>query len=220
MEDITLRAISTLREVEAIIAEDTRTYRTLAVRHAIPMKPVYSLYKGNESARVDHLMPKLREGSSAALVTESGTPAVSDPGALLVRRCLEDGIPVIPIPGPSALTCLLSVAGVFARRVTFFGFLSKKNSIRRVTETMNSGSAVILYEHPRRLAKTLGALALVLPGARVVVGREMTKRFEELWCGRIEDAAAKFSQAPVRGEVALILEPVKPEKEADEPWPT
>ncbi len=207
MDDITLRALKTLREADAIVAEDTRTYRKLSTRHGIPNKPVYSLYKGNESARVENLLPKLQEGLNAALVSESGTPAVSDPGALLVRRCLESAVPVIPIPGPSSLTAILSVAGIFSDRVTFFGFLSKKKSIKQIVETVESGGAAVFFENPRRLVPTLEQLSSALPEARLVIGRELTKRFEEIWSGRLDAGVAAFEKRNLKGEIAVVIEP-------------
>lgn len=208
MEDITLRALKTLKEVQAIIAEDTRTYRKLAARHAIPAKPVYSLYKGNESARVEQILPRLADGLEAALVTESGTPAVSDPGALLIRRCLESGVRVVPLPGPSSLAAAISIAGIFSGPVTFLGFLSKKKPGKELLETMASGSSVVFFEHAGRLPATLKMIADQMPGARVVVAREMTKRHEEIWNGTASCAADEFGKKSVKGEVVVIAEPV------------
>lgn len=207
MDDITLRALKTLREADAIVAEDTRTYRKLSTRHGIPNKPVYSLYKGNESARVDDLLPKLQEGLNAALVSESGTPAVSDPGALLVRRCLESGVAVVPVPGPSSLTAILSASGIFSERVTFFGFLSQRKSIKKIVETVKSDAAAVFFENPRRLVSTLEQLSSALPDARVVIGRELTKRFEEIWSGRLDAVAAAFEKRTLKGEIAVMVEP-------------
>ncbi len=206
LDDMTLRALETLRRVDAIIAEDTRTYRTLATRHGIPAKSVYSLYKGNESARIEQILPRLRDGLEAALVTESGTPAVSDPGALLVRRCLESGVRVIPIPGPSSLTAALSVAGVFAERIIFIGFLPKNNPAGAIVDLLLGGTAVVCFEHPARLVSTLKDLAARAPTARVVITRELTKKFEECRAGSAADAQKAFDGRTVKGEVAIIIE--------------
>ena len=210
LEDITLRALKILKEVEAVIAEDTRTFRKLSLRHSLPPKPVYSLYQGNESARVEQLLPRLQAGLEAALVTESGTPAVSDPGALLVRRCLESAVRVVPIPGPSALTAALSIAGVFAGRVTFVGFLSRKNPALDLLEILHSGSAAVFFEHPGRLARTIAQVSEAAPGARLVIGRELTKQFEEVWSGTAADAAGAFAARTVKGEGVVGAEPAPP----------
>lgn len=215
MEDMTYRAVNTLRQVDAVVAEDTRTYRNLATRFSIPAKPVYSLYKGNESARADQLLPKLQDGLEAALISESGTPAVSDPGALLVRRCLESGVRVIPIPGPSTLTAILSVAGIFSTRVAFLGFLPKKNPIGDVVRTMEDGTPVVFFENARRAIRTFEDLAAAAPRARLVVGREMTKKFEEIWNGPAADAPAAFQKKTLKGELAVAVDPApKPSSES------
>lgn len=207
LDDISARAVRTLREADAIIAEDTRTYRKLATRHSIPNKTVYSLYKGNESGRVNQLLPMLQKGLNAALVSESGTPAVSDPGALLLRRCLDAHVPVVPIPGPSALTAILSISGIFSDKITFLGFLSKKNPAADILAAMKTGAAVVFFEHPRRLGRTLERLADAAPGVRLVIGRELTKRFEEIWSGRIEEAPAVFGKRLLKGEIVVVIEP-------------
>lgn len=207
LEDISFRAVRTLREVEAIIAEDTRTFRKLAQTYNLPNKTVYSLYKGNESGRVAQLVPKLQAGLEAALVSEAGTPAVSDPGAMLVRACLENGVRVIPIPGPSSFTAVLSAAGVYAWPVVFFGFLPKKKSVDDVSRTVMEGRTAVFFESPRRFPETLKALSSSLPDARLVVGRELTKHFEEIWSGKAADAAAAFAGRTLKGELVLVVEP-------------
>ena len=207
MDDITLRALKTLQGADAIITEDTRTYRKLAERHAIPNKPVYSLYKGNESARVEQILPMLAEGLSAALVSESGTPAVSDPGALLVRRCLDAGIQVIPVPGPSTLTAAMSIAGIFSGPITFFGFLPKKNPAADVISALDGGATAVFFERPDRLPNTLRELAAGRPDTRLVVARELTKRFEEIWSARAADAARICEKKIAKGEVVVVAEP-------------
>ncbi len=209
MEDITLRGVSTLKRVQAVIAEDTRSYRKLAVRLDIPAKPVFSLYKGNESARVDHLIPKLKEGLEAALVSESGTPAVSDPGALLVRRCHESGIRVIPVPGASAVAAILSVAGHFCDRVTFFGFLSKRNRIDDAARELSQGAAVIFFDHPARIFRSLEAFADRGIPLRAVMGRELTKLHEEIVSGTLPDLIAALRGRALKGEIVVLLEPVR-----------
>ena len=207
LDDMTIRAVDTLRKVEAIIAEDTRTYRKLSTRFSIPNKPVYSLYKGNESARTEQLLPKLLEGLEAALVSESGTPTVSDPGALLVRRCLDSGVRVVPIPGPSTLTALLSASGIFCPHFTFLGFLPDKKPVEAVVKALDAGNTVVFFENPRRMAAVLDQLAAAAPTARLVVGRELTKKFEEIWSCRAADAPEMFRLKSLKGEMAVVVEP-------------
>ena len=207
MDDITIRALKTLKDVASIIAEDTRSYRILAARHGIPNKPVYSLYKGNESARVEQILPDLQGGLEAALVSECGTPAVYDPGALLVRRCLESGVSVVPIPGPSSLTALLSVAGIFSGDIVFLAFLPKKHPVKEIIRVLESRSVAVFFEHPRRFHKTIKELYVQAGSSRMVLGREMTKHFEEIWSGTVDDAKTKFEGRVLKGEIAVMVEP-------------
>ncbi|MBI4178261.1 16S rRNA (cytidine(1402)-2'-O)-methyltransferase [bacterium] len=207
LEDITGRALRILREVQAVIAEDTRTYRKLATRYGIPAKPLYSLYKGNESARARQILPKLQEGLEAALVSESGTPGVSDPGALLVRQCLEAGVRVVPIPGPSSITAVLSAAGIFAWPVVLFGFLSGKQTLDHVLQAVTAGQTAVFFEHPARLPKTLNLLSEKAPSLRAVIGRELTKHFEQIWAGPVSDAGKAFDARNLKGELVIALEP-------------
>lgn len=216
LQDMTARAIATLKQVDAIIAEDTRSYQVLAGCYGIPAKPVYSLYRGNESGRVEQLLPKLREGLNAALVSESGTPGVSDPGALLVRQCLENAVPVVPVPGPSALTAALSAAGVFAGHVLFLGFLPKKKPAEPVLRALKQGDAAVFYENAGRLAATLAAIASDAPQSRVIITRELTKIHEEIWAGDAVRAAADWKERNIKGEVTVVVEPAPRDDSPDE----
>lgn len=209
LEDITLRALRVLKEADLIAAEDTRRTRTLLVRYGIAT-PTTSYFEHNRARKAPYLLRLLREGKTVALVTDAGTPGISDPGADLVRAAREAGIPVVPIPGPSAVTAALSVAGLPADRFVFEGFLPVKAGRRlaRLRELRALGRTVVIYEGPHRVPETLAAIREVFGPVEVVLARELTKQFEEIRRGPPEALLAAFGERPIRGEVTLILPPV------------
>lgn len=209
MQDITLRAVEVLGSVDLIAAEDTRVSRRLLAHHGVdtPLAPVH---EHNEAAAAARVIETLRAGRSVALVSDAGTPAVSDPGALLVRRVREAGLRVVPVPGPSALTAALSVAGLTGAGVLFLGFLPPQPSARRrALEAVRSlPYALVLYEAPHRVRECVDDLAQVLGGAReLLVARELTKLFEQVHASTLAEAGAWFDADDnrLRGEFVLVV---------------
>lgn len=207
LEDITLRAIRTLKEVDLVAAEDTRTTRILLGRLGI-RKPLVSYYDPAESARSPALVERLRKGERIALVSESGMPGVSDPGFRLVRAALEAGVPVVPIPGPSSLLAALVVSGLPTDRFAFEGFLPPRPLARRkrLAALRDDARTLIFLESPRRLIEALRDVGLALGDRRVAVARELTKKFEEVVRGKASEVVARLGGREIRGEVVLVVE--------------
>jgi len=219
LEDITLRALRVLREVDLVAAEDTRRTRSLLQAYGV-RAPVVSYFEHNQARRGPELLRRLQAGARVALVTDAGTPGVSDPGFRLVRLCRDAGVPVVPVPGASALVAALSAAGVPADRFVFEGFLPVKPGRRlaRLRALHALVRPVVLYESPHRLLATLEAIEAVFGEAEVVLAREVTKRFEEFRRGTAGGLRAALAAAGVRGEVTLVVnprEPVPPAARAD-----
>ena len=204
LEDISARALRVLGEVELIAAEDTRTTRKLLTRYGLRV-PMLSLFDANVRRRVPQLLAELDAGKSIALVSEAGTPVISDPGAQLVKAAAEAGHIVTPIPGPTAIAALLSVAGLPADKFTFLGFPPRKaGQRRRMIEAISEQEwPTVLYESPHRIIATLEALREVLGDREVVIGREMTKLHEEIFRGTLSEAIDHF-QKP-RGEFTVVV---------------
>jgi 16S rRNA (cytidine1402-2'-O)-methyltransferase len=190
LEDVSLRLLSTLREADLIVAEDTRHTHKLLARHDIHT-PLASCHAHTHPAKIEALADKLVEGQTLALVTDAGTPGISDPGPPLVVAAAARGIAVQPIPGPCALIAALSISGFDAQRFSFLGFLPRKPGKRRkaLEEGLSRGETVTLYESPYRVLNVLEDLAKVSPTAPVVVCRELTKKFEETLRGTAEECA-------------------------------
>jgi 16S rRNA (cytidine1402-2'-O)-methyltransferase len=203
LEDVTLRVLATLREADVVACEDTRHTRVLLDRHGISARLV-SLHEHNERARASELVVRVREGSVVALVSDAGTPLVSDPGFALVRECLAAGVAVEVLPGPSAVLTALVASGLPAERWRFVGFLPRARG--ELTELLaGAAETTVAFESPRRLAATLGLLAAQDPERAVVVCRELTKLHEEVRRGSAAELAEHYRQAPARGEVVLVL---------------
>lgn len=215
LEDITFRAIRILKEVDLVAAEDTRHSRKLFNHFGIETN-LTSCYEHNESQKMDHLLDLLQQGQSIALISDAGTPAISDPGNVLVQHCRSAGVTVVPVPGPSACISALSVAGLPTDRFCFDGFLPAKTvaRCRALQAYLTQKRTVVLYEAPHRLLNCLTDIATVLGADKqLAVARELTKLHEELFRGTVTEAIAHFSQARVRGEIVLLLAPavdVKP----------
>jgi 16S rRNA (cytidine1402-2'-O)-methyltransferase len=208
MQDITLRAIHVLRSVDLILAEDTRHSRNLLVHHGIPTR-MMSYHEHNEARATESALTRLREGKDVALISDAGTPLLSDPGARLVRDAAEAGIPVVPVPGPSALLAALVTSGIASDRFTFYGFLARKGREREEALGELSGlrHTAVLYESPNRVFATLDELQRRGGGARrAVVARELTKQFEEVRRGTVAELAAYYDGSSPRGEVVIVLE--------------
>lgn len=208
LEDITLRALRVLREVSLIAAEDTRTTRRLLTHYDIRNR-LLSYNEHNMRQRTSYIIEALRRGD-VALVSEAGAPGISDPGYELVLRAVEEGFPVVPVPGPSALVAALTVSGLPAREFLFLGFPPRRNAVRRrLFQSLSAEErTLVLFESPHRLQGTLADLRAALGDRRVAVCRELTKRFEEVFRGRVSEAMERFP-AP-RGEFTLVVEGAAP----------
>jgi 16S rRNA (cytidine1402-2'-O)-methyltransferase len=210
LADASRRALDTLKAAHVVACEDTRTTRTLLARHGITARTV-ALHEHNEKRAAASLLEALREGRDVALVSDAGTPALSDPGAWLVAEAHRAGIRVSPVPGPSAAAAAISVSGFPATRFLFAGFLPASASARRkALEALDGPWPVVIYEAPHRIAETLAALCAVFGAEReLVITRELTKKFEEVARLRLGDAAAWLEARKEReqGEFALVLSP-------------
>jgi len=207
LEDVTLRALRVLAEVDLVAAEDTRRTRVLLARHGI-QKPLTSYHDAVERERAPRIVERLRAGASVALVSDAGTPGIADPGYHLVRGALAAGIPVVPIPGPSAVAALVSVAGLPADRFVFEGFLPTRSGPRaeRLRALAAEPRALVFYEAARRLPAFLSAAEAALGDREAVIARELTKLHEELLRGRLSVLAAEVAARPaLRGEVTVLV---------------
>jgi 16S rRNA (cytidine1402-2'-O)-methyltransferase len=208
LEDLSPRALRTLKEVAAVACEDTRTTRKL-LSHFGVSKPVIAFFQHSSQKRLEELLRRLRSGEDLAVVSESGTPGVADPGGTLVSAALDEGLPVRAVPGPSALAAALSVCGFPANRVVFEGFLPVKGGKRRraIEALAEEKRTIVLYEGPHRVAKTLRELADALGDRRVTIAREITKKFEEIRRATLAEAAQRYEKEKPRGEFTLVIEP-------------
>lgn len=217
LEDITLRAIRVLKEVDIIAAEDTRHTRKL-LKHFAISTPIISYHEHNEKARGVELIAKIKSGRSVALVSDAGTPAISDPGYTVVDLAIKEGVKVVSVPGPSALVSALSISGLDISGFRFLGFLpSKVGQRRRLLEELGESSETFAaYESPRRLNKTLKDIYDILGDIEVVVAREMTKLFEEVVRGSVSEVLNTYEAGGVKGEIVLIFRTIKKEATLDD----
>ncbi len=209
LEDITLRAIKILKEVDLVAAEDTRHTRKLLTHLGIKT-PLSSYYKDREVGRAEYLLAQLTAGNNVALVSDAGTPAISDPGAILVKKCHEHNITVVPLPGPSALTTLLSVAGFSSAHFTFIGFLPAKAGQRQkeLTSLAALPHPFIFYESPRRLLNTMADCYKIMGERGILIGRELTKIHEELLRGPLSALLETLKKRRgLKGECVVAVEP-------------
>ncbi len=215
LEDITLRAINVLREVDFILAEDTRTTSHL-LRHLGIEKPMHSHHKFNEHATVGRVAEAIAQGKNVALVSDAGTPGISDPGFLLVRRCVEEGIDVVTLPGATALIPAVVQSGFPCDRFCFEGFLpQKKGRMKRLEELSTETRTLVLYESPYRVVKCLEQLAETFgTERRVAVVREITKKFEESVRGTIAEVVDHFRENEPKGEFVIVVEGYDPKRKA------
>ncbi len=209
--DITLRALDVLKEAEVLIAEDTRTLKRLLTIHNIsrPLVDIMSYHDFSKPKRLESIMRYLESGKSMALVSEAGTPLVSDPGFKLVKGAIEKGINVIPVPGPSALLAALTVSGIEPDRFVYLGFLPQARGARKkiLEEYRSVQATLIVFESPNRLASSLADLQEVLGKERMAsICREMTKRFEEVRRGSLCDLKKYCIQERLKGEMVIVVE--------------
>ena len=206
LEDITLRALRVLKEVDLIAAEDTRHTRKLLAHYGIST-PLTSYYDQIESEKAPALIEQLRVGKTLALVSDAGTPGISDPGYRLIKGAWEVGVPVVPIPGASTVTALLSVGGLPTDTFIFEGFLPAKPSQRQKTleRLKHEARTLIFFESSHRLLDMLADLERIFGDRQIVVGRELTKMFEELRRGPVSEIRQFFREREIKGEVALLV---------------
>ena len=214
MEDITLRAISTLKEVDVIFAEDTRITNILLTKHNINKK-VYSCHKYSEEKNKEKIIKLLLEGKNIAIVTDRGTPLISDPGSVIVNYAIENNIDVISLPGPSALLPALNMSGLSNEKFLFYGFLNtKEQKIKKELDSIKDlPYTIIFYESPHRLQKTLTIMKDTLGNRKISIAREISKLHEEIFRGTINEAINAYET--VKGEIVIILEGKKEQIEKE-----
>ena len=218
LADLTFRAVEVLAGVALIVAEDTRHSRHLLDRYEV-RTPVQPYHEHNEARATPAIVARLAAGDSVALISDAGTPLLSDPGARLTQAAIEAGVPVVPVPGASALLAALVAAGLPAERFTYYGFLPRKGRERAalVDELVALTHTAVVYEAPPRVADTLAELARAGAGDRpVAVARELTKQFEEVRRGTVAALAAYYEESPPRGEVVVVLAGAAPPPEVGE----
>ena len=206
LEDITLRALRILKEADLIAAEDTRHTRKLLDHYGID-KPLTSYHEHNERTKAHDLVARLKRGENVALVSDAGTPTLSDPGFRLIREAILASVPVVPVPGPSALTAVLSVSGLPTDRFVFEGFLPAKKGERRarLNRLREETRTLVFYEAPHRLRESLADLLEIFGDREVVLGREITKIYEEFIRGRVSEVRAQVEHKEPRGEITLVV---------------
>jgi len=216
LEDITLRAIRTLKEVDLIAAEDTRQTLKL-LNHLGISKPLTSFYRHNEGVKSDAIIEKLLNGENIALVSDAGTPGISDPGEELVARAVEEGIRIVPIPGPSAVISGIIISGLPAGRFAFEGFLpmNKRARKERLESLKKEQRTMVFYEAPHKLKHTLKDIYAVFGERRIALAREITKMFEEVVRIKLSEAVDFYNKNAARGEFVLIIDGAQ-EKISDE----
>ena len=205
LEDITLRALRVLKEVDLIAAEDTRQTLKLLNHYEIN-KPLISYHRHNEETKSEILIEKLRSGENIALVSDAGTPGICDPGEEVIKKAIEDNIEVIPIPGACAMINALIVSGISTKEFEFLGFLPLNKKLRRqkLKEIENSSKTIIIYEAPHKMKTTLGDLKEILKDRKIVLARELTKIHEEFIRKSIDELLSEIDT--IKGEMILIIE--------------
>jgi 16S rRNA (cytidine1402-2'-O)-methyltransferase len=206
LEDITLRALRILKEVDLIAAEDTR-HTGLLLRHFGIQKPLTSYFEGNELKKRELILSRLKQGDRVALVSDAGTPGISDPGFRLIQMVIENQIPIIPIPGPSAVIAALSVSGLPTDAFLFKGFLPHKSKKRRdlLKQLEETKETLIFYESPHRLTETLKDILEILGDREIVLTRELTKIYEEILRGKVSEIQNQIGEKKLKGEITLVI---------------
>ena len=207
LEDITLRALKTLKEVDLIACEDTRRTKILLDKYGIS-KPLTSYHKFNIKQKDRTILSMIKQGKDIALVSDAGMPGISDPGEELIKEAIEEGILVVPIPGPSAFVSALAASGLSTGKFIFQGFLPPKKSERAgmLKKIMGEDATLVFYEAPHRILETLEDIKDVLGERRAVLAREITKKFEEFIRGSISELIAKFRSVKPKGEFVIVVE--------------
>jgi 16S rRNA (cytidine1402-2'-O)-methyltransferase len=207
LEDITLRALKVLKQVDLILAEDTRVTKKLLMRYDIDI-PILSYHQHSSDKKKLEILSQLLQGKNLSLVTDAGTPGISDPGNELIVFLLErqPNIKIVPVPGPSAITTALSISGFKANKFVFLGFLPKKKR-KKLFEWLKKGKTTfIFYESPKRILKTLEIIQEHFPDRRILVAREITKMHETIYRGDSEEIRVKLGKKKIKGEVVIMVE--------------
>jgi 16S rRNA (cytidine1402-2'-O)-methyltransferase len=208
LKDITLRALETLKEVDFIICEDTRV-TSILLQHYEIKKELISFNAQTESVKINYVLNRIKSGESCGLVSDAGTPTISDPGVRLVSAAIKEGIKIEPIPGVSAVITALSIAGLPTDSFVFEGFIpQKKGRQTKLKQLADEERTIVLYESTYRIEKLLHELNQYLPERYVVVTRELTKKFEETWRGKTSDLLNNFSSKTVKGEFVVVISPM------------
>jgi 16S rRNA (cytidine1402-2'-O)-methyltransferase len=206
--DITLRALEVLKSVDVVAAEDTRR-SGLLLKHFGIKKPFISYYEHNEAARTAELADRLAQGENVALITDAGTPALSDPGLRLIRECITREVPFTIIPGPSSILTALLGSGFSTGKFSFCGFLPVKSGQREreLWKAAERAETTLFFESPYRLVKTLQACSSIMPERQLCIARELTKKFEEFRRGTAAELLARCKAHPAKGEIVLVVSP-------------
>jgi 16S rRNA (cytidine1402-2'-O)-methyltransferase len=206
LEDITLRALRILKEVDLIAAEDTR-HTILLLRHFGIQTPLTSYFEGNELKKKEFIVSKLKHGDRVALVSDAGTPGISDPGFRLIQTAIENQVPIVPIPGPSAAIAALSVSGLPTDAFFFKGFLPHKPKKRQdlLKQSGEARETLIFYESPHRLSEALNDLLNILGDREMVLTRELTKIYEEVLRGKVSEIKKQIGERKLKGEITLVI---------------
>ena len=206
LDDITLRALEVLKSADVIAAEDTRHSGNL-LRHFEIRKPLISYHEHNEAMRSQELADRLAAGENVALITDAGMPGLSDPGARLIRKCIERDLPFTIIPGPSSIVTALAGSGFSLEKFCFRGFLPVKSGQREreLRAAADCEETTVFFESPYRILKTLTACAEIMPDRKLCVARELTKKFEEFRRGTAGELLAHYTARPAKGEITLVI---------------
>jgi 16S rRNA (cytidine1402-2'-O)-methyltransferase len=207
LEDITLRALRVLKEADVIAAEDTRHSSKLLKHYGIS-KPLMSYWGEKEKLKAEEVLEKLREGLSVALVSDAGTPGISDPGGVLIGKAVEEGIPVLAVPGPSAVVAAVSLSGLSVKEFSFIGFLPPRSSQRRkiLDELATEKRTLVFYEAPHRILETLEDMADIFGERVAAVVKEITKIYEEVYRGKLDDILRILHDRTIAGEYVIVVE--------------
>ncbi len=207
LKDITLRALEVLKGVDLIASEDTRHTRKLLSHYDIHV-PLTSLYQHNEMKKTPYLTRRLKDGANVALVSKAGMPGISDPGYSLIKEAIKQGITIVPIPGPAALIVGLVASGLPTHSFVFEGFLGRKKGgrIKKLTLLKEEERTIVIYEAPHRVRNVLSEIREVLGDRQMVIGRELTKKFEEILRGRVSEIENILEKRKPRGEFTLVIE--------------
>ncbi len=207
LKDITFRAIEILKQSDIILAEDTRRTSIILNHYDIKNKKLISFNDFNKERRIDYVLNELKQNKNISIVSDSGTPGISDPGFYLIREAVKNNIKIIPIPGPTASITALTSSGFPTDSFVFYGFIPKKEKAKRdfFNKIKNSNKTTIIYESPYRLIKTLKIMEEIMPNKKICIARELTKKFEEFIRGTTKEIYKKLKDKTIKGEITVII---------------